>query len=299
MALIKCPECGREISDKAASCPNCGMPLAATDVTANTECRPSETLYAPPITIIQEKYRGAFATCRLILGILSIVFSLIILAQSLLVGVANTLTSSKDIGGSAGFLVFILFVASGIIAIVTRNSKSKIGPLSCSLIYLLGGLIGISNSNVYSDLKIWSTFAFICAIIFFAAGIGTHEQSKSLSPIRVKDNPDISFNDNGDSASPTNDANKGIPVICGTFSIGFPIIFGYLLYEDTPQIITPFIWLFITGILCFCGIGKKNVSKAAMIVSGIGAAMSLFNDPYIIPIFFVIAILEIFYYVKL
>lgn len=24
MALIKCPECGKEISDKAVSCPNCG-----------------------------------------------------------------------------------------------------------------------------------------------------------------------------------------------------------------------------------------------------------------------------------
>lgn len=24
MALIKCPECGKEISDKAISCPNCG-----------------------------------------------------------------------------------------------------------------------------------------------------------------------------------------------------------------------------------------------------------------------------------
>lgn len=27
MALIQCPECGREISDKAASCPNCGCPI--------------------------------------------------------------------------------------------------------------------------------------------------------------------------------------------------------------------------------------------------------------------------------
>lgn len=26
MALIKCPECGREISDKAESCPGCGCP---------------------------------------------------------------------------------------------------------------------------------------------------------------------------------------------------------------------------------------------------------------------------------
>lgn len=27
MALIKCPECGKEISDKASSCPNCGCPI--------------------------------------------------------------------------------------------------------------------------------------------------------------------------------------------------------------------------------------------------------------------------------
>ena len=27
MALIHCPECGREISDKAAACPGCGYPL--------------------------------------------------------------------------------------------------------------------------------------------------------------------------------------------------------------------------------------------------------------------------------
>jgi hypothetical protein len=27
MALMKCPECQKEISSKASSCPNCGMPL--------------------------------------------------------------------------------------------------------------------------------------------------------------------------------------------------------------------------------------------------------------------------------
>jgi ribosomal protein L37E len=27
MALIKCPECGKEISDMANSCPNCGYPI--------------------------------------------------------------------------------------------------------------------------------------------------------------------------------------------------------------------------------------------------------------------------------
>ena len=28
MSLIKCPECGKEISDKATSCPNCGCPVS-------------------------------------------------------------------------------------------------------------------------------------------------------------------------------------------------------------------------------------------------------------------------------
>ena len=27
MALIKCPECGNEVSDKALSCPKCGFPI--------------------------------------------------------------------------------------------------------------------------------------------------------------------------------------------------------------------------------------------------------------------------------
>lgn len=27
MALIRCPECGREVSDRAAACPNCAAPI--------------------------------------------------------------------------------------------------------------------------------------------------------------------------------------------------------------------------------------------------------------------------------
>ena len=32
MALLKCPECGKEISDKATSCPNCGYPINAATI---------------------------------------------------------------------------------------------------------------------------------------------------------------------------------------------------------------------------------------------------------------------------
>jgi DNA-directed RNA polymerase subunit RPC12/RpoP len=33
MALIKCAECGKEISDQAAACPNCGNPVGMRAVT--------------------------------------------------------------------------------------------------------------------------------------------------------------------------------------------------------------------------------------------------------------------------
>lgn len=36
MAIINCPECGKEISDKAASCPNCGYVLNGGNKTSGT-----------------------------------------------------------------------------------------------------------------------------------------------------------------------------------------------------------------------------------------------------------------------
>ena len=37
MALVKCPECGNDVSDKAQSCPHCGFPLEKQE-TACPEC---------------------------------------------------------------------------------------------------------------------------------------------------------------------------------------------------------------------------------------------------------------------
>ena len=40
MALIKCGECGREISDKAQACPQCGAPVSSAPVAATTSLPP-------------------------------------------------------------------------------------------------------------------------------------------------------------------------------------------------------------------------------------------------------------------
>ena len=46
MALIKCPECGKEYSEKAATCPNCGAPndlLNGSQQNLNDQLQTSDT----------------------------------------------------------------------------------------------------------------------------------------------------------------------------------------------------------------------------------------------------------------
>lgn len=44
MALVKCPECGKEISDKAKECPNCGIVISIIDVSENVEEKFNESI---------------------------------------------------------------------------------------------------------------------------------------------------------------------------------------------------------------------------------------------------------------
>ncbi len=59
MALIACPECGREVSDRAPSCPHCGVPLGAALPAA---ARPAfSSLGAPTIVVRSGKSAGLAA----------------------------------------------------------------------------------------------------------------------------------------------------------------------------------------------------------------------------------------------
>lgn len=51
MAMIKCPECGKEISDKATVCPNCGAPVSAFTGTLTITREYSKELKDTPVTV--------------------------------------------------------------------------------------------------------------------------------------------------------------------------------------------------------------------------------------------------------
>ena len=56
MALINCSECGNQISDKAAACPHCGMPLR-NEAEHHTNHRVNSTTYDD-----EETFSGRFFT---------------------------------------------------------------------------------------------------------------------------------------------------------------------------------------------------------------------------------------------
>lgn len=60
-------------------------------------------------------------TWKLVSGILSIILCLIVLFQSCVAGLGNTLAANGEVGGTAGLIVAIMLLVGGIVSISTRN----------------------------------------------------------------------------------------------------------------------------------------------------------------------------------
>nr|DAT58437.1 MAG TPA: Heme exporter protein D (CcmD) [Caudoviricetes sp.] len=105
---------------------------------------------------------------KLVSGILSIILFVVISLQSCAVGIGNTLEDNGEIGGSAGILVAIFMLAGGIVSIATRKG-GKGGNIALIVLFGLAALVGFLLAGSYADLKIWSAWCLINAVIAFIA----------------------------------------------------------------------------------------------------------------------------------
>ncbi|MVB09572.1 hypothetical protein CAFE_02280 [Caprobacter fermentans] len=104
---------------------------------------------------------------KLIIGIVSIVLSLFVLFQSCAAGVGNAIAANGESSGSSGLFLAICLLVAGIVGIVARSSKG--GTIATTVIYAIGGIVGISNVGTYQDLMIWSVLSFIFAVVFLVS----------------------------------------------------------------------------------------------------------------------------------
>lgn len=128
MAMMKCPECGKDISDLASSCPHCGFPIGFESTTTNySHSKQSNNPYqnAIPVNTYQQPEKKDNQNKNSTLGILALIFSIL-------------------------GCTFIIGVVLSIIDLCKKDGKKK----SCSIaalcicgFWLIVGIAGTSNTN--------------------------------------------------------------------------------------------------------------------------------------------------------
>ncbi|MBE5912134.1 hypothetical protein [Pseudobutyrivibrio sp.] len=106
---------------------------------------------------------------KLVSGILSMVFFVLVAFQSCAAGVSNTLEENGEVSGSAGILVAVFMLAGGIVSVATRKSQGKGGNIALIILFGIAALIGFTNYGSFSDLAIWSGWCLINAVLAVVA----------------------------------------------------------------------------------------------------------------------------------
>ncbi len=106
------------------------------------------------------------ATGKLVLGILSIVLSMVVMLQSCAAGVSNALLDNGETSGTTGFLVALNLLITGIIAIAARKSVSKVPWIIATVLLWLNYFYGKVLSESYSDLVIWGFLSYAVGVFY-------------------------------------------------------------------------------------------------------------------------------------
>lgn len=157
-----CINCGNEIADGAKFCPNCGHAAGSSVVQEGGTTKNEEFEESRKLRTVKREY--LFKICRLVIGIVSIALFFVIMFQSCAAGVVNTFEGNGSVSGTAGAILAICWLVAGIVGIAGRRNKYAIG--TSVGFYFFGGIIGIANIGIYSDLAIWSMLSFAFAIIY-------------------------------------------------------------------------------------------------------------------------------------
>lgn len=127
MAIIRCSECGKEISDKAVSCPACGYPVEVVDeVSVYSEA----TVKTQPAMSLPAKKTDSFKILRIIVGCIC----------GLIFGVSFAVASGGGI-----FIVILLTAMAGIVASLDFGGFS---------LAVMGAIVGVVVLGFWIFIKI-------------------------------------------------------------------------------------------------------------------------------------------------
>lgn len=160
MALIKCPECGKEISDTAKNCIHCGYVLKED----NNIVQPQTVVIAP------EKGKSAKNSLNIGVIIFLIISSAFILLNSILRFTINDITSDFNevmirIYDISFFFTIVSAIQSVVIFIVPKIRKKWF-----LVLYLIINLFVLFEFLVFAVMFLNISMLFLCSIIAYILG---------------------------------------------------------------------------------------------------------------------------------
>lgn len=148
MAMINCPECGKEISDKAKACIHCGCPI-------NEEKQIAETNTPKTITIVEDNKKSSQK--KLLNSVILSLIGAIITTFLTIYLISNTDSITlfgKDIeGDTLKWSLTILFILPFAFTLVHYILKNKLKIVSCIISVLSCIIVTIGLVYFLATLK--------------------------------------------------------------------------------------------------------------------------------------------------
>lgn len=162
MVSVQCPKCSNLIAGvqagQSVKCPKCGYVMKLSGTTNTQSSAPG----AP-----EKKGRSSvpLTTWKLVSGILTMVFFLVVVFQSCAAGAYNALSDNGEVSGSGGVIVAILMLTGGIVSVSTRKSEGNGGNIALIIIFGLASLVGFALAGSFTDLNLWAFWCLINAVL--------------------------------------------------------------------------------------------------------------------------------------
>jgi len=146
MAIINCPECGKQVSDQASSCPSCGNPIKNKVIEQNLQAMAAEKDY--------RKY--TLRKSRKVLCILSAIF---------IVGYLG-IAGSPDLAINRWEIIMVILAVLGVI-IGFAKPDNMVTVLLTGVFYALAGIVGILCHGNVKETNAMAIIMIGFGIVFF------------------------------------------------------------------------------------------------------------------------------------
>ena len=109
-------------------------------------------------------YKNGAVILRMVLGILTIVISVIVGFQSCAAGIGEAISEADSSSGAGGLFTGFFLLAAGIVAGAARKTKG--GTIAAIILYALAAIFAFANlSKNFGDLTVWAVLSVIFAVV--------------------------------------------------------------------------------------------------------------------------------------